>query len=164
MTSQVEWGVGGLPRDGQMPPHNLKTAPRVPPPAPSMCLGGGRGSWLQWPTSLVPPGPGLPQVLNLPLLLLQYQVFPIPGGGPPGLLSSGSWGWSGRRQVSGDGEGDPPPLCTCPSRAETMAVPPPRTPSISCLCLPPPASCYRMNPCGVIELRNACIHPAAAVL
>lgn len=28
-------------------------------------------------------GPGLPQVLNLPLSVAQYQVFPIPGGGPP---------------------------------------------------------------------------------
>lgn len=36
-----------------------------------------------------------------PLSLAQYQVFPIPGGSPPGSLSSVSWGWSGRHQWSG---------------------------------------------------------------
>lgn len=41
------------------------------------------------------PGP------QSPLSLAQYQAFPSPGGGPPGSLSTGSWGWSGRHQRLG---------------------------------------------------------------
>ena len=36
-----------------------------------------------------------------PLSLAQHQAFPSPDGGPPGSLSSGSWGWNGRHQRSG---------------------------------------------------------------
>ena len=131
MTSWVEWGAGGLPRMDRCLPQP-QDGPRVPPPAPSMCLGGGGVHGSSGPPLWYHQGLGClrSSVSSLPC--------PIPGLSHPRWESS--WvaelcelGLEWKASVVGDGKGDPPPLCTCPGLRPWLCAPPGPF-HLSCLC------------------------------
>lgn len=155
------------PQDGQVPPTTSRRRPCagacVPPPAPSVCLGGGGVHDLSGPPPWYHPGLGCPRpsVSSLPC---PVSGLSQPRWGSSWVTEHWELGLEWKAPAVGDG-GDPPPLCP-PPRAEAMAVRPPRTlPSLLSLPSALSASYHCMSLLwSNWSWRDACIHPVAAVL